>query len=214
MKKSISIFVILLQVSFITNARLRIPGLSKLKNKIEKEIDRATRLTKENFNKYIKKADDYIYNNNKDIFNFITTPRDILKDKIIEEFDKFKWAEDQEFIKKFVKIDNNEKLKLLNEKILKLYPNTKMPILELSNDLMFENQKAEEAKLEIETFIEEQNKKKGFLNFISNNIIHNNSVNGNPKHYFAGLNDLVKRIAQMQKNMDIISDFLNNLLKI
>ena len=190
------------------------PGLSKLKNKIEKEIDRATKLTKENFNKYIKKADDYIYDNNKDIFNFITTPRDILKDKITGEFDKFKWAEDQEFIDKFVKIDNNEKLKLLNEKILKLYLNTKMPILELTNDLLFESQKAEEAKLEIETFIEEQNKKKGFLNFINNNIVHNDSVNGNPKRYFSSLNSLIKRIEQMQKNMDRISNFLNNLLTI
>ncbi len=214
MKKTITIFVILLQVSLITNARLKMPGLSKLKNKIEKEIDRATKITKENFNKYIKKADDYIYNNDKDIFNFITTPRDILKGEITEELDKFKWSEDQEFINKFVKVNNDEKLKLLNEKILKLYPNTEIPILELTNDLMFESQKAEEAKLKIETFIEEQNKKKGFLNFINNNIVHNNSVNGNPKHYFSSLNALVKRIAQMQKNMDRISDFLNNIFKI
>ncbi len=214
MKKTIVIFLILSQASFIINAKFKMLGLEKLKNKVEKEIDRATKLTKKNFNKYIKKADDYIYNNKEDIFNFITTPRKTLEREITEELDKFNWSEDQEFINKFVSLQSKDaKLKLLNEKIIRLHPNAKVPILALTDDLMFESQTAKESEEKIKNFIEEQKKKKGFLDFIGNNIVNNNSVNSDPKHYFSNMNALVKRIAQMQRNMDIISNFLNNLLK-
>ncbi|MBD3273584.1 hypothetical protein GF385_04525 [Candidatus Dependentiae bacterium] len=205
MKKIILTFLLISQISFVINAKLKIPSLNKIKNKIEKEFNRATKLTKENFNKFIKKTDDFVFNNKKDIFNFITIPKEELEKETQKELEKFNWAKDQKFFEKFSNSQNkDEKLKILNEKILKLHPDTKMPILVLGKDINDETEKLEKLSKKIEDFIKTQESKKGFLDFLSNN-------NNNSKNYFYGLNLLEKRINKMKENLENIATFLNEL---
>lgn len=206
MKKIILLILITLTINSV-NAKFKILGLEKVKNSLKENIKTATKLTKENFNKFVKRSDDFEIKTTKDIFRFIITPKQELENEILQELNKFGWGQDLQFIKQFNKTkDKNEKIKLLNEKIIKLHPTTKAPILQLTDDLIYESYVCEDSLEKIKDFIEKQKSKSSFLELL-------NKDGKKLSHFFSNLNMIVDRINKMKENLDIISDFLNNMFK-
>jgi len=68
----IIIFAVILCQLANNNATVSIPGINRIKNKVEQSVNNITRLTKENFNKFVKKADGYRYTKENILENLLT----------------------------------------------------------------------------------------------------------------------------------------------
>jgi arginyl-tRNA--protein-N-Asp/Glu arginylyltransferase len=180
-----------------------------LKN-LEKKINEAgkTKLTKENIKNFIKRSDDFDYKNKKDILKFVSTPQESLEKEINEELKNFNWTLDENFINKLNELKNrNDKISLINEKIFKLHNQRETPILILADDLIYEITKEKILTEKIQTFIEEQQTKQGFINHLKNK-------KKNSEVFFAKLNNALQTLAKSKNNALIISNFLNGLFKV
>lgn len=77
----------------------------------------------------------------------------------------------------------------------------------MADDLIYEITKEKILTEKIQTFIEEQQTKQGFINHLKNEKI-------NSEVFFAKLNNVLQTLARSKNNALIISNFLNGLFKV
>ena len=193
----IIIFAVILCQLANNNATVSIPGINRIKNKVEQSVNNITRLTKENFNKFVKKADGYRYTK-ENILENLLTPKKIFINEINEQIKNFNWSTDYNLIEAINKNDNP--INYLTQKSKAIHINNMLaPILLISNDLQEEAKIIDGYIIETQKFLAEEKK----IDFkIQIDIL-------NPD-----LTIYLNKLLELKNNIFIIANYLNSLFTV
>ncbi|MBU4269969.1 hypothetical protein KJ644_02620 [Candidatus Dependentiae bacterium] len=179
-------------------AGVNMPGITRIKNKIEQNVNNITKLTKENFKKFVTKADGYKYTKENILANLLT-PKKIFIDEMNSKIKTLVWATDQFVVNKI----NNKEIKIieyLNQKACSMHTSSLLsPILLISNDLSEELKVIDQYIIEIQAFMEEEKKVTFKVQFDASN---------------QDLNSYLNKMLELKNNIFVIASYLNSLLTI
>lgn len=194
----IIIFAVIICQLANSNATISMPGINRIKNKIEQNVNNITRLTKENFNKFVKKSNGYKYTK-ENILENLLTPKKIFINEINEQIKNFNWSTDYNLIEAINKKDN-QTINYLTQKSKAIHTNNMFaPILLISNDLQEETKIIDGYIIETQKFLDEEKK----IDFkIQIDIL-------NPD-----LTIYLNKLLELKNNIFIIAKYLNSLLTI